>query len=371
MNRKTLILSTIVISLSFFFSDVLKAQEDSNEPDTVGVGGINWFAYPYVFFTPETNWAFGAGGVISLKLSDKFKSKPSSITASGYYTINNQYDITIQPEMYFLEDKIKIWSKFNYGRAFDYFYGVGNNTREIENDKYLQENIAFQIKIQPKLFDERFNLGINYEFRRMNVVDKRSNPFLELGTFPGSDGGTTSGLGLAISWDSRDNIFYPHTGGYYEFNGTNFLTFLGSDFNYNKYVLDFRRYFSVSHNQIFAVQTYFMYVRGDPPFYDLALLGGDKVMRGYLYGRYRDRIYYSAQAEYRIPRIFWRFGLVVFGGFGDVASKFAKITITTIKPTYGFGVRFRIDELQKLDLRVDVGLGRDTHGVYFSVNQAF
>lgn len=371
MNKKILIFITVAFSISISLNDIIKAQEDYNEPDTVGVHGVNWFAYPFIFFTPETNWAFGAGGVISFNLSDKFKSKPSSITASGYYTVNNQYDITIQPEMYFLEDKIKIWSKFNYGKAFDYFYGVGNNTKEIENDKYLQENISFQIKIQPKLFDERFNLGINYEFRRMNVADKRSNPFLELETFPGSNGGTTSGLGLAISWDSRDNIFYPHTGGYYEFNGSNFLKFLGSDFNYNKYVLDFRRYFSVSENQIFAIQTYFMYVRGDPPFYDLTLLGGDKVMRGYLYGRYRDRIYYAAQAEYRMPNIFWRFGLVVFGGFGDVASKFAKITTKTIKPTYGFGVRFRIDELQKLDLRVDVGFGRNTHGVYFSVNQAF
>jgi outer membrane protein assembly factor BamA len=370
LNR-TLLIITIIFSLSFSFNNDLIAQEESNEPDTVGVGGVDWFAYPFVFFTPETNWAFGAGGVISFKLSKRFKSKPSSITASGYYTINNQYDITIQPDMYFLEDKLKIWSKFNYGEVFDFFYGVGNNTPEIENDKYLQENFSFQIKIQPKLFDERFNLGINYEFRRMNVADKRGNPFLELGAFPGSDGGTTSGLGMAISWDSRDNIFYPNTGGYYEFNGSNFWKFLGSDFNYNKYVLDFRRYFSLSDNQIFAVQTYFMYVNGTPPFYDLALLGGDKVMRGYLYGRYRDRLYYAAQAEYRLPDIFWRFGLVFFGGMGDVASKFAKITIATIKPTYGFGVRFRIDELQKLDLRVDVGFGKDTHGVYFSVNQAF
>jgi hypothetical protein len=45
--------------------------------------------------------------------------------------------------------------------------------------------------------------------------------------------------------------------------------------------------------------------------------------------------------------------------------------IATVKPTYGFGIRFRFDEAQKLDLRVDVGFGRGTSGVYFSVNQAF
>lgn len=93
----------ITLLLLFYAGGSLNAQEE--DPDTLGVGGFNWFAYPFVFFTPETNWAFGAGGVISFKLSDKFKSKPSSVTASGYYTVNSQYDITIQPEMYFAEDK--------------------------------------------------------------------------------------------------------------------------------------------------------------------------------------------------------------------------------------------------------------------------
>jgi hypothetical protein len=45
--------------------------------------------------------------------------------------------------------------------------------------------------------------------------------------------------------------------------------------------------------------------------------------------------------------------------------------IATIKPSYGLGIRFRLDELQKLDLRIDAGFGRGTNGIYFSVNQAF
>jgi len=359
-----------IIFLIFIISSAHTFSQD--EPsDTVGVGGVNWFAYPFAFYTPETSLAVGAGGIISFNLSDKINSKPSSVTASGYYTINNQYDITIQPEIYLLEDKLKLWSKFNYGKLFDFFYGIGNNTPEIDNDKYLQENFLFQFKIQPELFDERFKLGINYEFRKMNVANSEGNPYIESGIYTGGNGGTTSGLGLAISWDSRNNIFYPNTGGYYEFNGSNFWNFLGSDFDYTKYVFDFRRYFSIAHNQILALQTYFMLVTGSPPFYDIALLGGDKVMRGYLYGRYRDKAYYAVQAEYRLPGIVWRFGLVLFGGFGDVAPKFSKVEITTVKPTYGFGIRFRFDELQKLDLRADVGFGKNTSGIYFSVNQAF
>jgi len=362
---KLIIVSVLILTFQFR----IIAQEEL--PDTIGVGGLNWFAYPFVFYSPETSLAFGAGGVISFTLSEKLKSKPSSITASGYYSINNQYDFTIQPEIYLAEDKYKVWSKFNYGKIFDYFFGVGNRSEEIENEKYLQENFLIQLKIQPKLFDERFNLGINYEFRRMNVADTRGNPFLESGEYEGSGGGTTSGLGLAISWDSRDNIFYPRTGGYYEFSSTNFAEWIGSNFNYGKFIFDFRRYFGLPINHTLAFQTYFMVITGSPPFYDVALLGGDKLMRGYIYGRYRDNTYYVVQTEYRIPNLVWRFGLVLFGGVGDVAPRLSKMEIATIKPTYGLGIRFRIDELQKLDLRIDAGFGKGTNGIYFSVNQAF
>lgn len=152
---------------------------------------------------------------------------------------------------------------------------------------------------------------------------------------------------------------------------SNFADIIGSDFDYSKFVFDFRRFFRLPINHIIAVQTYFMFETGSPPFYDLALLGGDRLMRGYLMGRYRDKTYYVIQSEYRIPKLFWRFGLVLFGGIGDVAPRLSKMEISTVKPTYGFGIRFRFDELQKLDLRADIGFGKGTSGIYFSVNQAF
>ncbi|GAH05448.1 unnamed protein product, partial [marine sediment metagenome] len=102
---------SIIFFLVIIISDCVFSQDGSR--DTVGVKGDNWFAYPYAFYTPETSLAFGAGGIFSFSLSEKLKSKPSSITGSGYYTINNQYDITLQSEIYFAEDKYKLWSKFN------------------------------------------------------------------------------------------------------------------------------------------------------------------------------------------------------------------------------------------------------------------
>jgi outer membrane protein assembly factor BamA len=370
LNRTLLILITIVICLSFSFSEVLRAQEDANTADTVGVGGVDWFAYPFVFYSPETNWAFGAGGILYFSLSDKLKSKPSSVTASGFYTINNQFDITVLPEIYFNHDKHLLSTKLNFGEIFDYFYGIGSTSPDIPNNQYFQRNFIVNVKYQMEVFRKNLKVGPVYEWRAMDIINKEGNPILDSNLVRGSNGGTTSGIGVIASYDSRDNIFYPSKGGFHQFSATYYSKAIGSDFDYNKYTLDLRRFVSLSPNHILALQGYAMVEFGYPPFYDLALLGGDRVMRGYLYGRYRDRLYYAVQAEYRLP-VIWRFGFVFFGGLGDVASELAKVTTATIKPTYGFGVRFRIDELQKLDLRVDVGFGKDTDGIYFSVNQAF
>ena len=359
----------IVLAILICSSAIINAQEKEH-PDTVGLGGVNWFAYPFLFFTPETDWAFGAGGLLYFTLSDKLKSKPSSVTASGYYTINNQFDITVIPEIYFNHDKYLLSTKFNFGEALDFFYGIGSTSPDIEYNQYLQRNFIVNVNIQMEAFDENLKLGPVFELRSMDVLNKESNPLLDSNLVRGSNGGTTSGVGLIASYDTRDNIFYPSQGSYYQFSAIYYSKAFGSDFDYSKYLLDTRRYLSLFPDHILAYQAYIMIEFGYPPFYDLALLGGDKVMRGYLYGRYRDRIYYALQVEYRLP-IIWRFGFVVFGGLGDVASKVSNIEISTIKPSYGFGARFRIDELQKLDLRVDFGFGTNTNGIYFSVNQAF
>jgi hypothetical protein len=369
----TILLLTLIIAPSIF-SQTEKTDSTVIEiPDTVGVGGVDWFAYPYIFYSPETSLAFGGGGIVYFKLSKRPNAKSSSITPSFYYTVNGQYDITIIPEFFLMDDKLRIWSKINYASIFDRYYGIGNSTAEIENDKYLQDNFQAQVKLQPKLFDERLNIGINYEFRNMSVVDTKGNPYLEdtTLTITGREGGLTSGLGLAIAWDTRDNNFFPSSGGYYEIFASNFFDFLGSDFEYSKSVIDLRQYFNPTLSHVIAVQAYLLRETDSPPFYDLGLLGGSKMMRGTIMGRYRDKTYYVLQSEYRMPQLVWRFGLILFAGIGDVAPSPGRITISTVKPTYGFGIRFRIDELEKVEVRMDVGFGKGTSGVYFDINQAF
>jgi len=355
----------VIISLLILNLGITNAQES----DSSDAKGISWFPIPFAFYTPETKLAFGAMVIASFRLSEHVNSRPSSVTASVYYTLNNQYDFYLSPEVYLNNDKYFIASELNYAKIIDKYYGIGNDTEEIDEPNYEARNSFILLKFQSEIL-HYVRLGIVYELQNFDVIDPQENPYLLSGNVPGGDGGLTSGLGLVLTYDSRNNIFYPESGGIYEIATTVFPQMLGSDYNYTKTFIDLRRYLKITDKQVVALQMLYNFVSGSVPFYDVPQLGGDNIMRGYFEGRYRDNHYFAAQMEYRI-RVWWRFGLVGFVGAGDVANKISKFEVSKFKYSFGGGIRFRIDETELWDLRVDIGFGKDSNGFYFHYNQAF
>jgi hypothetical protein len=355
----------IITFLVFYFSIICTAQKK----DSVESNEFDWYAVPIVFYTPETNLSLGALAMILFRLTDQLNSRPSSTRFLGYYTLNSQFSIAIKPEIYFNDDKNLLQSDFSYSKIIDKYYGLGNDTEEIDNPDYEARSFLLGAKFQSQIIPN-LRAGLIYEFSYAKIVDVKENPYLKSGSVTGSDGGLNSGLGLAVSYDSRDKLFYPESGGYYEFASVFFSSILGSDFSYTKTLFDFRRFQKVGNNQVLAFQFFYNFIIGSAPFYDVPPLGGEDIMRGYFRGRYRDNHYFATQLEYRL-RFWWKFGLVGFVGVGDVASEFTKFELKKFKYSYGAGLRFRIDDAELIDLRADLGFGKGTFEVYFSYNQAF
>jgi outer membrane protein assembly factor BamA len=362
---KDRILSYLVICFLILHSTISYSQES----DTSDTNGISWFPIPFAFYTPETKLALGVLVITAFKLSEEMNSRPSSVSASVFYTLNNQYDFYLSPELFLNNDKYFVAAELNYAKIIGKYYGIGNDTEEIDNPDFEARNSYIFLKLQSEILPYLILCGI-YELRNADVIDPMQNPYLLSGNTFGGEGGFTSGLGLIISYDSRNHIFYPDDGGIYELGTIVFSDILGSDFNYNKTIIDLRHYFSIAGNQVLAWQLLYNFVSGSAPFYDLPLLGGDNIMRGYFEGRFRDNHYFATQVEYRI-RVWWRFGLIGFVGVGDVAHSISTFELDKFKYSVGAGLRFRIDETELWDLRVDVGFGKNTSGFYFHYNQAF
>jgi len=59
--------------------------------------------------------------------------------------------------------------------------------------------------------------------------------------------------------------------------------------------------------------------------------------------------------------------MVFFAGAASIGSSMARLE--SALPNAGLGYRFELQP--RLNIRADVGLGRDSYGVYLSANEAF
>ena len=94
-------------------------------------------------------------------------------------------------------------------------------------------------------------------------------------------------------------------------------------------------------------------------------------MRGYYAGRYRDKNAGFLQAEYRVP-LFWRIGAVGFADMGNVGPEIKDVNLEHFKYSYGGGLRFALNQSEKLNLRLDYGLAKGhSQGFYLQLGEAF
>ena len=340
--------------------------------EVVSARGMKLAAYPYAFYSPETELAFGAGGILTFYTSQQQATlRPSKVSLSGYYSTRKQYKFSQTTQLYLNRNRWFIALPLEFGFYVDKFWGIGNDAPDIPNADYDVRVFAGRFVLEgptPVPFFTRD--GFVYEFSYRDITDTKDNPYLA-DSVVGRDGGITSGLGFDLVRDSRDHTFFPNAGGFHRLNFLWYASFLGSDYAFGEIEIDLRRYFAVAPDQVIALQAYGRFTPGSPPFYELAALGGGTIMRGYFQGRYRDRHYAAAQLEYR-GHVWWRVGAVAFAGVGDVfGSSASDMRFSNLKYSYGFGVRFLFNRQEKINLRADVGFGRQTKGVYFGLEEAF
>jgi outer membrane protein assembly factor BamA len=287
--------------------------------------------YPYAFYTPETELAFGAGGII-IFYTDAEDSTilPSKIGFGGYYSTLKQYKISVNPALYFFKNKLFIRAPLSFGFFVDKFWGIGNDTENTGTEQYTKQVISASFILQsPPIFFASDRSGLILDYNKTEIKDKKENELLLQDSVSGSNGGEVFGIGYDLTWDNRDNIFFPNTGGYQYFKFSVYPSGI-SDFFFTELELDVRHYWAPRPDHVIAVNFFINSVTGDTPFYLLPDLGGPKRMRGYFQGRYRDNFYSMLQLEYR--QYFWkRFGFVVFGSMGDVASKMIEFDFGALK----------------------------------------
>ncbi|MCJ7757731.1 MAG: outer membrane protein assembly factor [Gillisia sp.] len=378
----TLLITTIFcINLAFAQIEIDTLSQDVIEnvykevPNTVkndSTKKTSFSAYPYVFYSPESQLAAGAGGIYIFYAGQEENLKPSKIGFGGYYSTNKQYKLSVSPVLYLFDNNLYIEAPTSFGYFINKFWGIGSDVPDYEDASYAMQtfNTTVKVQIPPLLLFSADRTGLIFDYDQTDIVDKMENEKLEDETLPGNDGGTVIGLGTDLVWDSRDNLFFPNSGIYQYFKTVIYPGGM-SDFNFALFELDVRSFLAISSDHVFAFNFYVQSVVGDTPFYKLPALGGQNRMRGFFNGRYRDNFYGMMQVEYR-QYVWNRLGMVAFVGAGNVANNILNYEFNSLKTSGGLGLRFLFNEKQKINLRMDIGFGSDgSHGIYFGIQEAF
>lgn len=331
------------------------------------ITGKNWAFIPAVVYSPETSLGLGLRAIRIFRYKENGNPdlRPSSLPITFLYTLNNQTIFTTELDLWANDNKEYFNARLELSNFPFKFFGIGNDPVISEGEFYTTRfayiHLNYQRKIAPGLY-----LGPRYEFRVDDIFRRVPGGILETTQIPGYDGQRISGLGLVFNHDTRDNIFQPTKGWLNRLEWMGYASFLGSNFVFNQYTLDFRKYFKTNEKQVLALQSWWSSTTGNPPFQHLSLIGGSDRMRGFFEGRYRDNHAMVHQAEYRL-RLYRNLGMVLFGHTGQVAAQASDFTWNRFKYGAGFGFRYRLNQ-EGLNIRLDFAFG-DQRAFYFGLNE--
>lgn len=329
---------------------------------------------PALGSSPETGFMFGAVVVPQFKLgAPDSGTRSSSVFTSAIYTTKKQILVSILPDIILPGESWTLNSNYFANYYPESYWGLGpSSSKEDEiTTLYTQINLEQNAlrKVGSGLFTGpkmRWSKTVNVTFENS---DGESIPAPEI---TGSEGYTSTGLGWIARWDRRNSNMTPTKKYYVQFTLMGNPSWLSSSDSYTSYELDARKYLALSGNSqsVLALQTLVQLNLGEPPFNDLATLGGDRINRGYYNGRYRDQNAAQFQAELR-QHFMGRFGFTLFAATGEVWNRFYHFTLDHNKWTGGAGLRFNVNKDDPTNVRIDFGISKESTGFYLQFGEAF
>lgn len=176
----------------------------------------------------------------------------------------------------------------------------------------------------------------------------------------------SSGLGLGLGYDSRDNTLTPSSGWFARLEATQYAPAFGSDTTFQSYRGRAYGYFKLGEDWVLGTRADFRSVRGDVPFYQQPSID----LRGIAYGRYQDQNVGMLEAELR-----WnltpRWALLGFGGAGKAWGRTLDFGDASTHTAEGVGLRYLIARALGLYVGLDWAWSEGDHAYYIQVGSAW
>ncbi len=191
---------------------------------------------------------------------------------------------------------------------------------------------------------------------------------------------STNGLSVKFTHDTRDNIINAHRGIYASLSFRVNEKFFGGSQASTMLYADWRNYIPLKKSKpgmVLAFWTWGVFVTsGNVPYLALPAIGWDtygRSGRGYVQGRFRGTNMVYGETEFRMPiSRNGLFGAVAFLNATTASNPNTGQTLfNAIAPAYGLGLRIKMNMKDRTNICIDYGRGRDSHGLYFNIQETF
>jgi outer membrane protein assembly factor BamA len=339
------------------------------------LGGRRFFLMP----VPISNPTIGTGlGVMTMSLFQAGENAPpSNFMLGGFWADSRSWAGGAGGKVYFKDDIYRLSGWVGYFDVNLEFFGVGNEAGDRGRSATINQRGPFLAPRLLRRVADKLYLGAQYTLVTVTTA------FTDLPDLPDWLPGDiqdllrdgikirSSGLGLVLEYDSRDNEFNPFAGSHLELTSRFAREALGSDRDYEQYNVGYNYYGKLGEDKVLAWRATGCFSGGAAPFYDICLFGGETDgIRGYVGGQYRDEASLTTQLEYRW-NFYEKWGMVAFAGVGQIAPSIGDMSTDGLLPSYGVGIRFMASEAQRINLGIDYARGKDSDAWYFPIAEAF
>jgi len=366
-----------------FAQEIQKPDEPDSISSRVKLGKPKFTPFVAPVYTPEVDFMVTVGGLLSFKVNalDSLLQR-SSVPFSAGYSTNKSLSVNFRPYIYGRNDKWRIFGNLWLKNMPDNYWGVGfqNGKNVLKTDTttayqrfWWQIDFNFIRKVAKNLF-----VGGKLDLNSTKASNLNSRMLEDEFVVRQGTEFKNSGIGAIIQYDSRDFSVNAYSGLYLSLTATAFRSFLRGTTYYNEYLIDYRQYKQIKRpGRTLAWQIKMELNTDDVPWTDMALLGTPFDLRGYIAGRFRDKSVTLLIVEYR--HMFMRktpnkkgsynskHGFVTWIGTGAISPLVRNST--NFLRNAGIGYRFEIQE--RMNVRLDYGIGEDSNGFYISFNEAF
>lgn len=371
--------------------------------------------FPIFFFNSDVGAGFGAG-IADIDFRKQRRREFLGVFAS--YSTEGQQSYSISWRRWLKHLEVPSGGVLQEERSFvrfaagyrntltRRFFGIGPTTNQDDETSYTDQmyfaEASVSHSLEGALSDVVGSLGVRLEGHWLSGGEVSGDPITQVSfptLFANAERTTLGWVEAGLAWDTRDSVRNPYRG--HVIGGSVRAALLQGDTSFQD-VGAIGAVYSLFASKVFALPPVFHdggdsaeenpptdtlgfalrteLSSGSLPFFARPTLGGSRVQRGFIAGRWRDDALWSAAAEYRFwifPRGFtvWenirieRLGGAFFYEAGGVGEDGLDLFGNDVVHSYGFGGRAMIE--RAVLFRLDLGFSGESFNLAAGFGTSF